>query len=463
MTGEADKNFPEEKIESKVKEVKDFFASGKTKNIDFRIEQLQKLKSGLKKYEKEIEEALWLDLHKSKEEVFLTETSILFREIDLHFKNLKSWSRPQKVPTPLFLKPSSSKIIFEPLGVALIIAPWNYPMQLLFDPLIGAISAGCCAILKPSEFAPNVSALAQKIVNEVFDQNYISVIQGNQQVGEELLNQHFNVIFFTGSSKVGKIVMQKAAEHLTPVILELGGKSPCVVDESADIGIAAKRIAWGKAMNAGQTCIAPDYILVNEKIKVQLLQKLADAFNNFFGKSIRQSEYYGRIINQRAFDRLLNLMQEEEIWWGGKTDRESLFISPTILNNVEPTSPIMQEEIFGPLLPVISFNEINEAIECINSKEKPLSLYYFGNENKAEEIINKTSSGGVCINDTLLQIGNHDLPFGGVGYSGTGKYHGKASFLAFSNQRSVVTSPTWLDIPFKYPPYNFFKMVKKFL
>jgi aldehyde dehydrogenase (NAD+) len=463
MTSDSVKDFPDEKIESKVKEMKNFFSTGKTKNIDFRIEQLQKLKAGLKNYEEAIKQALWLDLHKSKEEVFLTETSILFQEIDLHLKYLKSWSRPQKVPTPLYLKPSSSKIIFEPLGVALIIAPWNYPMQLLFDPLIGAISAGCCAILKPSEFAPNVSALAQKIVNEVFDQNYISVIQGNQQVGEELLNQHFNVIFFTGSSKVGKIVMQKAAEHLTPVILELGGKSPCIVDESADINIAAKRIAWGKAMNAGQTCIAPDYILAHDKIKAKLLQKLADSFNNFFGKSVRQSAYYGRIVNDKAFDRLQNLLQAEEIYWGGKTDRESLFISPTILNNVEPTSPIMQEEIFGPLLPVISFNEINEAIECINSKEKPLSLYYFGNEDKAEEIINKTSSGGVCINDTLLQIGNHDLPFGGVGYSGMGKYHGKASFLAFTNQKSVVTSATWLDISFKYPPYKFFKLVKKFL
>ncbi|HEU5053958.1 MAG TPA: aldehyde dehydrogenase [Hanamia sp.] len=463
MNYEGVADFPGEKIEPKVKEVKDFFESAITKNINFRIEQLKKLKAGLKKFEKEIEQALWLDLHKSKEEVFLTETSILFQEIDLHLKNLKSWSRPQKVATPLFLKPSSSKIIFEPLGVALIIAPWNYPMQLLFDPLIGAISAGCCAILKPSELAPNASALAQEIVNEVFDQNYISVIQGNQKVGEELLSQRFDVIFFTGSCKVGKIVMQKAAENLTPVILELGGKSPCMVDESADIDIAAKRIAWGKAMNAGQTCIAPDYILAHEKIKEQLLQKLADSFNNFFGKSVRQSAYYGRIVNDKAFDRLQNLLQAEEIYWGGKTDRESLFISPTILNNVEPTSPIMQEEIFGPLLPVISFNEINEAIECINSKEKPLSLYYFGNEDKAEEIINKTSSGGVCINDTLLQIGNHDLPFGGVGNSGIGKYHGKASFLAFTNQKSVVTSATWLDIPFKYPPYKFFKLVKKFL
>ena len=463
MTSDAVIDFPNEKIEPKVKEMKNFFASGKTKNIDFRIEQLQKLKAGLKKYEADIAHALWLDLHKSKEEVFLTETSILFQEIDLHLKNLKSWLRPQKVSTPVYLKPSSSKIVFESLGVALIIAPWNYPMQLLFDPLIGAISAGCCAVLKPSEFAPNVSALAQKMVSEVFEEDYISVIQGSQQVGEELLKQHYDVVFFTGSSKVGKIVMKNAAEHLTPLILELGGKSPCIVDETADLYIAAKRIAWGKAMNAGQTCIAPDYILAHENIKDQLLQKLADAFNNFFGKNIRQSEYYGRIINERAFDRLIGLMHGEEIWWGGKTDRESLFISPTILDNVQPGSPIMQEEIFGPLLPVISFNKIEEAIEIINQKEKPLALYYFGNEKKADAVLAQTTSGSVCINDTLMQIANHNLPFGGVGNSGIGKYHGKDSFLAFSNQRSVLVTPTWLDLRFKYPPYQFFSLIRKWI
>ncbi len=463
MTNEAITNFSNQMIERKIEALRNFYAAEKTKNIDFRIEQLKILKAGIKKYEPEFTKALWEDLHKSKEEVYLTEVSILLQEIDIHIKNLKNWVQPQKVATPVFLKPSSSKIIYEPLGVSLIIAPWNYPLQLLFDPLVGAISAGCCAILKPSEFTPHVSALAEKMVTEIFEEDYISVIQGDQEVGEMLLKQRFDMIFFTGSSKVGKIVMKAAAEYLTPVILELGGKSPCIIDESADINIAAKRIAWGKALNAGQTCIAPDYILVHQNVKDLLLQKLAEAFNNMFGNSIRQSEYYGRIVNDRAFERLTGLLQGEEVWWGGKTDKESRYISPTILDNVKSDSPIMQEEIFGPLLPVISFNEITEAIDLINSKEKPLALYYFGTENKGEEILNKTTSGGACINDTLLQIGNHNLPFGGVGNSGIGKYHGKDSFLAFSNQRAVVTTPTWLDIPFKYPPYKFFNFLKKFI
>lgn len=453
----------EEWIQEKVKDLKDFYASGKTKNIAFRIDQLKKLKAGIKKYESEISKALWEDLHKSKEEVYLTEISIVLHEIDLHLKNLKRWIRPEEVVTPFYLKPSSSKIIFEPLGVALIIAPWNYPFQLIFDPLVGAISSGCCAVLKPSEFTPHTSALVQKIVADIFEENYISVAQGDQQVGEILLKQSFDVIFFTGSSKVGKIVMKAAAENLTPVILELGGKSPCIVDESANIEIAAKRIAWGKAINAGQTCIAPDYLLVHQKIKKAFLEKLSGAFNKIFGKCISQSNYYGRIVNEKAFERLSTLLKNSEIYWGGKTDKENCFISPTIIDNVKPGSPIMQEEIFGPLLPVISFDEIDEALDLINLKEKPLALYYFGEEKKAEDILSKATSGGACINDTLLQIGNHHLPFGGVGNSGMGSYHGKDSFLAFSNRRAVVTTPTWLEVPFKYPPYKFFKLIKKFI
>lgn len=450
-------------IVKKVHDLRNFYASGKTKNIDFRIRQLKNLKAVIKKFEPEITKALWDDLHKSKEETYLTEISIVLQEIDVHLKNINNWACPSKVPTPIYLKPSSGKIIYEPLGVALIIAPWNYPFQLLFNPLLGAISAGCCAIIKPSEFAPHISNLAEKMVKEIFEEDYISVAQGDQETGEALLRQRFDVIFFTGSSNVGKIVMKAAAEYLTPVILELGGKSPCIIDESADIDIAAKRIAWGKVINAGQTCIAPDYLLVHESVKAKLLEKLAAAFNNMLGSSMRQSEHYGRIVNERAFKRLVHLLEGENIWWGGKVDKKTLFISPTILDDVNPDSPLMQEEIFGPLLPVITFKEITEATNLINSKEKPLTLYYFGNKKKGEDVLSKTTSGGACINDTLIHISNHNLPFGGVGNSGIGKYHGKNSFLAFSNQKAVVTTPTWIDLPFKYPPYVFFKLIKKFI
>lgn len=463
MENDTVKNVSEQWIKEKVQRLKSFYESGKTRDIAFRIEQLKKLKAGIKKFEPEITEALWEDLHKSKEETYLTEIAIVLKEIDFHLDCLKSWVKPKKVSTPIYLKPSSSKIIYEPLGTALIIAPWNYPFQLLFNPLVGAISSGCCAVLKPSEFTPHTSALVQKIVKEIFEENYIEVVQGDQETGEILLKQRFDVIFFTGSSKVGKIVMKAAAENLTPVILELGGKSPCIVDDSANIDVAAKRIAWGKAVNAGQTCIAPDFLLVHESIKEKLLEKIANAFNNMFGKSISQSEYYGRIVNERAFDRLSNFLNDEEIYWGGKTDKKNCFISPTILNNVNPDAPIMQEEIFGPLLPVISFNKIEEAIEIITQKEKPLALYYFGNEKKADAVLAQTTSGSVCINDTLMQIANHNLPFGGVGNSGIGKYHGKDSFLAFSNQRSVLVTPTWLDLRFKYPPYQFFSLIRKWI
>jgi len=463
MADDIVKNVSEEWINKKLERLKNFYASGKTRDVDFRINQLKKLKAGIKKFEPEITKALWADLHKSEEEAYLTEISFVLHEIDFHLKNLKSWIKPKKVATPFYLKPSSSKIIYEPLGVALIIAPWNYPFQLLFDPLLGAISAGCCAILKPSEFAPNTSAVSEKMIAEIFEEDYISVATGDQQVGENLLKKQVDVIFFTGSSKVGKIVMKAAAENLIPVTLELGGKSPCIVDESANLDIAAKAIAWGKVINAGQTCIAPDYLLVNEKIKKPFLEKLVAAFNNMFGKSISQSKYYGRIVNDRAFERLVNLLQGEEIWWGGKTDKGNCYISPTILNDVKPDSPIMQEEIFGPILPVISFHDLNDATNLINSKEKPLALYYFGAEKNGEEVLGKTSSGSVCINDTLMQIANYNLPFGGVGNSGIGKYHGKESFLAFSHQRSVLTTPAWFNIPFKYPPYKFFRFIKKLI
>ncbi|HSP40484.1 MAG TPA: aldehyde dehydrogenase [Gillisia sp.] len=448
-----------ERIELK----RNFFQTHTTKEMDFRIRKLKGLRGAIEKYEEEITQALWKDLHKSKEEAYLTEISIVTQEIDLHIKKLKSWAKPKKVSVPVHLMPSNAKITYEPLGVALIIAPWNYPFQLLFNPLAGAISSGCCAVLKPSEFTPNTAAVMEKIIAETFPQNYISLIQGGKETGELLLKQRWDIIFFTGSTQVGKIVMKAAAEHLTPVILELGGKSPAIIDETANIALTAKRIAWGKTINAGQTCIAPDYLLVHKNVKNELLREIATSIKEMHGEEIGKSSYYGRIVHEKAYDRLINLMEGEKLYSGGESNREDLFIEPTILDEVAKDSRVMQEEIFGPVLPVMTFSELKEATDYINSGEKPLALYYFGKKEKANDVIAETSSGGVCINDTLMHISNHNLPFGGVGASGMGSYHGKESFLAFSHRRSVVRTPTWIDIPFKYAPFKYFKLIRKMI
>ncbi|MEO6820447.1 MAG: aldehyde dehydrogenase [Ginsengibacter sp.] len=440
-----------------------FFSTQQTKDIGFRLEQLNKLKQIIIKNEEEIQQALWMDLHKSPEEAYLTEISIVLGEIENHIKHLKKWAAPKKVSTPIHLLPSSSKILFEPLGLALIVSPWNYPFQLIINPLIGSISAGCCSILKPSPDTPNVAQLVEKMISENFDSNYICVVQGGKETNTILLAQSFDIIFFTGSPKVGKVVMKAAAENLTPVILELGGKSPCIVDADADIDIAAKRITWGKLINAGQTCIAPDYLFAHESIKDELLSKIAANIQSMYGDNLKQSRFYGRIINDSAFERLTGLLKQGKIHTGGNVDADERFISPTIIDEVKPEFLIMQGEIFGPILPVMTFKKIDEAIEYINQNEKPLAFYYFGKDKKAKEVLAKTTSGGACVNDTLLQIGNHHLPFGGVGNSGMGSYHGKRSFLAFSHKRAVFTSPTWFDLSAKYIPFKYFKLIKKFI
>ncbi|MET3115509.1 aldehyde dehydrogenase (NAD+) [Pedobacter sp. CG_S7] len=440
-----------------------FFSSQKTKNIAFRISSLKKLKDAILKYEDKLLAALWIDLHKSNEEAYLTEISIVVQELNLHIKHLKKWAKPKSVITPIYLFPSRSKIWQEPLGVSLIIAPWNYPFQLLINPLVGAISAGCCAVLKPSPNTPNVALVMEELIKETFDSNYISVIQGGREINTLLLEQRFDVIFFTGSPALGKVVMKAAAAYLTPVILELGGKSPCLVDEDANLAVAAKRIIWGKTINAGQTCIAPDYLLVHEKVKEELLTLLKQTIEQMFGTTIQQSKFYPRIVNEQAFLRLTNLMCEGNIRIGGETDAKDKFIAPTVIDEIKPEFMIMKEEIFGPILPVLTFSNLAKAIDFVNANEKPLAIYYFGNTETATRLFNKTSSGGGCINDTLMHVTNHHLPFGGVGNSGQGKYHGKGSFLAFSNQRGVVTTPTWIDLPFKYAPFKYFKWMQKFL
>ncbi len=450
-------------ISTMVEAQRAFFKSNVTKSLAFRKQNLKKFKFAILKYESRITEALWKDLHKSPEEAYLTEISIVLQEIDNHLKHLKCWARPKRVRTPLQLLPSGSKILSEPLGSALIIAPRNYPFQLLLNPLVGAISSGCCAVLKPSPYTPHIAGVMEELVTEIFDPSYVAILQGGREVNQLLLDQRFDLIFFTGSPALGKIVMSAAAKNLTPVVLELGGKSPCIVDEGANLDLAARRIAWGKCINAGQTCIAPDYLLVHTSVKDQLVKNLALAIEELYGKKIRESRFYPRIVNDQAMVRLQSLMKQGKITVGGEVDLASRFIAPTVIEEIQPDFLIMQEEIFGPLLPVLTFEKLEEAVKFINDHEKPLAFYFFGHRKKARQTLLETTSGGGCINDTLMHIANHHLPFGGVGNSGMGNYHGINSFKVFSHARAIVTSPTWIDLPFKYPPFKFFGLVKKII
>ena len=451
----------ENRLDELLRNQKTFFQSHQTKSISFRKKNLEKLLNTVLLNENQIADALKKDLNKSFQEAYLTEISIVKAEIKFHLKHLRKWTRLKKVPTPLHLLPSRSHIQYEPLGVALVIAPWNYPFQLLFSPLVGVISSGCCAILKPSPDTPHTALLMENIIREAFEEEYITVVHGAKDENQLLFKKRFDHIFFTGSTRLGKIVMKAAAEFLTPVVLELGGKSPCIVDEHADLEISAKRIAWSKSINAGQTCIAPDYLLVHQSVKEKLIQKIEKYWIEMFGENPFDSEYYPRIVNDAAFDRLNGFLENGIIKAGGKTDKESRYIQPTILDNVSLEDPIMKEEIFGPILPIISFNDISSAFEIINHFEKPLAIYYFGPSRSAKEVMLKTSSGGACINDGLLHIVNHNLPFGGVGHSGTGSYHGHESFLCFSNAKAILHSPTWIDLPFKYVPFKGFRWIKK--
>jgi aldehyde dehydrogenase (NAD+) len=450
-------------IEKILKSQKDFFAGCQTKNVEFRLQQLKKLKSVILKYETKITGALWNDLHKSPEEVYLTEISILFQEINNHIKHLKKWTKPQRVSTPIHLLPSKSKVIYEPLGVVLIIAPWNYPFQLLMNPLVGAISAGCCAVLKPSPYTPAAAKVMEDMITETFPSGYISIVQGNREVNTILLEQRFDMIFFTGSPDLAKKVMKAASEHLTPVLLELGGKSPCIVDKEANIDIAARRIAWGKTINAGQTCIAPDYLFVHRSVKDLFIEKYRKSIVDMYGNNCKQSKYYPRIVNEKAIERLKKLLLYGNIIFGGDFDEKERYMAPTLIDGIKPEYPVMQEEIFGPILPIITFDDISQVLDYVNSHEKPLAFYYFGKNEKARDILSKTTSGGGCINDTLIHISNHNLPFGGVGNSGMGKYHGKDSLLAFSNKRAIVNSPVWWDMPLKYAPFKHFSKIKRII
>ena len=444
---------------------KTFFASGATLDIKFRKEMLLNLLRIMEKWEDRLAEALWTDLHKSYEEAYLTEISIVKTEIRTHLRKVSGWARRKKVHTPLKLFPSRSYIVKEPLGNSLIISPWNYPVQLLLNPLVGAISAGCTAVLKPSPYVPNVSKTIEEMISEAFDERYISVVQGNRTVNTALLEQRWDLIFFTGSPSLGKKVMEAASRHLTPVILELGGKSPCIIDKSADIRTAAKRIAWGKTLNSGQTCIAPDYILIHKEIQKEFVKAFAEEIKNLHGEDIQADRHYVRMVNDKAFERVTGYFKDGNIIYGGRTDAATRFIEPTLIENVPLDSPLMTEEIFGPVFPIVTFedNFKERVIEFVTSREKPLAFYYFGKESDGWEIIRRTSSGGGCINDVIMHIANENVPFGGVGNAGMGRYHDKDSFDAFSHTRSIIATGTWIDLPFRYMPYKMFGLVKKIL
>jgi aldehyde dehydrogenase (NAD+) len=445
----------QEEIKQNLIEHRNYFFTHETKVVDFRIEQLKKLKRAIRKYENNLYDALWKDLRKSKFEAYGTEIGIVLDEITQHLKNIKSWAATKKVKTPVFHYKSDSYIHYEPFGVTLIIAPWNYPFQLLINPLVAAISTGNVAMLKTSPYTPETARVMAEMLEETFDKKYIGIYHGGREVNQYLLEEKFDFIFFTGSPMLGKIVMQKAANYLTPVALELGGKSPAIIDSDANLELAARRLMWGKLVNAGQTCIAPDYLFVHSQVKDKVLELMKENIHKFFGDDPQKSPDFPRIVNQANVERLQQLMKSGTVYDGGQIDMDDKYVAPTLLTGVKTDSPIMQEEIFGPILPIMEFSNIDEVVNYVNEHPKPLAMYYFSESNsRQKDLLNRTSSGGGCINDTLMHIANHNLPFGGVGNSGMGRYHGKYGFESFSNIRSIIKKSTLLDVPVRYAPYE---------
>ena len=456
-------NTTPERIEELVRKQRAFFATGITRDIDWRRHQLNQFREGLKKWEKPLCDALWQDLHKSYEEAYMTEIGLVYGEIREAAKKVGRWARKRRKPSSLAVLPSSSYIVREPLGSTLILSPWNYPVQLLLSPLVGAIAAGCTAILKPSPYVPNVSKALEDMIADTFEEDFVAVVQGNRTVNSELFKHRYDLVFLTGSPSLGRIAMEAQAKYLTPMVLELGGKSPCIVDKDADLKIAARRIAWGKCLNSGQTCIAPDYLFLHEDIKDAFIEAFKQELAGLYPDGTDQSDFFVHIVKDSAFDRLTGYLDNGEIVAGGRSDREKRWIEPTLLDKVSPDAPVMQEEIFGPIFPIMTFRDRNEVIDFVNSREKPLAFYYFGKASDGWDVIGRTTSGGACINDTIMHIANSHVPFGGVGNSGMGSYHSERSFLAFSHERSVLKSPTWIDLAFRYMPYRLFGLVKKMI
>ncbi|HOW73043.1 MAG TPA: aldehyde dehydrogenase [Phycisphaerae bacterium] len=429
------------------------FQTGATRSVAFRLCQLKNLYSAIESGEEALINALHGDLRKSPQEAYVTEIGLVLGEIRHALRNLPSWARPQRRRSSLLTWPARGLICPEPYGVALIIGPWNYPFQLLLAPLVGAIAAGNCVVLKPSEFAPQTAAAIARLIGTVFPEEYIAVVQGQRDVAEALLREKWDMVFFTGSTSVGRAVMTAAARHLTPVTLELGGKCPCLVCADAPLEIAARRIVWGKFMNAGQTCVAPDHVLVDQRVGDKLVDSMKRVLREFYGDDPRNNPNYGRIVNRRHFDRLIGYLGSGRILCGGGHDGGDLYIAPTILTDVATDAPVMQEEIFGPILPILEFTALDEALTSLRDRSTPLALYLFtGNRAIQERVLAGTRSGGVCINDTVSHIVGHNLPFGGLGESGMGAYHGRASFDCFSHRRSVLRRSLAFDPKLRYPP-----------
>jgi aldehyde dehydrogenase (NAD+) len=446
-------------------EQKTFFQSGAALELNFRREALTRLFNKIEEMRPEIHAALYSDLRKSEFEAIETETSGILEEIIYIRKRLKKWAKPRRVPVHLNNLPAKGRIYPEPYGSALIFSAWNYPFQLAISPLIAALAAGNCVVLKPAAQAPATAAVIKTLLDSCFDEEYVATLVGEDEETEALLQNKFDYIFYTGGPGFGRKVMQAAAENLTPVTLELGGKSPCIVAPDADLKVSARRIVWGKFLNAGQTCVAPDYLLVHAEIKPALLTQMRETVKEFYGSDPRQSPDYPRIINERHFDRLSSLMKDRKIFCGGTTDREDLYIEPTIFDETDPEAEIMQQEIFGPLLPVISWTDFEEVVDFINARPKPLAMYYFSkSKRELDALINRTSAGGIAVNDTITHFINASMPFGGIGESGIGAYHGKYGFDTFSHFKPVMVKPTFIDIPLRYPPFaGKLKWVKKLL
>ena len=456
-----------ELLKEKINNQREYFSMGKTKDISFRLDKLKKLREVLKEEEDRVFKALEKDLKKSNFEAYITEVAMVYDDLNLHIKNIKKWSKKRRVKTPIVQFPAKSFVKLEPYGVVLIIGPFNYPFMLLMQPLIGAIAAGNTAILKASESAPETYKAVKYILEKVFEEEYVFCVnpEKGKEVVEELLKERFDYIFFTGSATVGKIVMEAASKFLTPVTLELGGKSPCIVDKDCKVSLAAKRIIWGKLMNSGQTCVAPDYIYVHEEIEEEFIKALIEEIKSQFGEKPLKSRDYSKMVNEREFNRVISYLDKSKLAFGGNYNKNTLQIEPTILKDVTWADKVMEREIFGPIIPILTFKNLDSVINIINSKEKPLSLYYFSEDkNKIEEVLEKTSSGGVTINDTLVHVSSSYLPFGGVGYSGMGEYHGKYSFDLFSNKKGVMHRKTFLDLKIRYAPFqNKLTIVKKIM
>ncbi len=444
---------------------KEFYKTGKTISYEFRLNALKRLKEAIINNEDKIYEAVYNDLNKSKGECFMTEVGLVLSDLNYQIKHLGKFMKPKKVKTPLAQFKSKSFISPHPYGNVLIISPWNYPILLSLGPLIGAIASGNTIILKPSEYSPHTSNILKEIIGNTFDEKYISVILGDKTIASSLLEEKWDYIFFTGGTKVGKLVYESASKNLTPITLELGGKSPVIVDKTAKIDLACKRIIFGKFTNCGQTCVAPDYILVDNKIKDLFINSLIKWINIFYKDALTNKDY-GKIINLNHFDRLISYLNDEDILYGGKSNKDSLKIEPTLVNIKNFNSPLMTNEIFGPILPIYGYKNINEIYDIIDKYKNPLALYLFTENKKTEkEILNKIQFGGGCINDTIIHLATNNLAFGGVGESGIGKYHGKYSFDTFSHDRSIVKKATWLDLPIRYAPFTNFKnkLIKIFL